>query len=81
MQVVPKRPKSEEARKLVLERAKTFTRPLLIGHVALECHMSLREAESLLDTMVDEGLLRRATQRELWEHDLQSGYRPADSPV
>ena len=80
-QVVPKRPKTEEARQLVLQRARTFTRPLLIGHVALEFHMSLKEAENLLDGMVEDGVLRRATPKELRDFDLQSGYRPADVPV
>jgi hypothetical protein len=81
MQAAEKHLKSEKARKLALERARTFTRPLLIGHVALECQMSLQEAETLLDSMVDDGILRRATPRELRDADLQSGYRPADSPV
>ncbi len=80
-QVVPKRLKTEEARQLVLQRARTFTRPLLIGHVALEFHLSLKEAERFLDTMVEDGILRRATPKELRDSDLHSGYRPADAPV
>lgn len=81
MQGQTKIQKSENARKLVIERAKSFTRPLLIGHVAVECHMSLKEAENLLDTMVDEGVLRKATPKELRDCDLSIGYRPADCPA
>ncbi len=81
MQAASKSQKTENARKLVIERAKTFSRPLLIGHVAVECQMSLKEAENLLDSMVDDGVLRRATPRELRDCDLSIGYRPADCPA
>ncbi len=73
--------KTENARRLIVERARTFSRPLLVGHVAVECHMSLKEAESLLDALVDEGVLRRATPKELRDYDLHGGYRPANSPA
>ena len=68
--------KIAEVRQLVLDRARSFTRPLLIGHVALECHMSLREAELFLEDMVADGVLRRATPKELHEADILDGFRP-----
>ena len=71
-----KRIEPEEARKIALAMFEKYRdKPLLIGPVSLEIgyEYGLNETEALLDQMVVEGLLRRATERELGSRH-QKGY-------
>lgn len=72
----PKKPTLEERRQSVLDWARKTRRPILVGPIAIELDCSLAEAEALLDGMVDEGLLRRATTTEMQAFDLREGFVP-----
>lgn len=71
-----KRMTTEKAREKVLQRARDYDRPVLTGLVAVDLQLSLAEAESLMKDMVNDGVLRRASQKELDAYDLRDGYRP-----
>lgn len=51
-------------------------RPVLVGQASIATGLSLKDAESRLEDLVADGLLRRATPAECHEFDLCQGYVP-----
>jgi hypothetical protein len=72
-----------EARKVILsmfaKHGQYGEKPLLVGPISMEIGLNygLNETEALLEEMVREGLLRRATSKELGSRDLKGYIRPA----
>lgn len=55
---------------------KRAPRPILIGDVALNLGWwsTIRKTEELLEEMVEDGVLRRATEAECRTYDIKCGY-------
>jgi hypothetical protein len=74
----PRPPKAEQKAKLLALALDIAPKPMLVGWgaVHLGWWASLPDTEELLEEMVREGVLRRATKAELREHGLRHGYCP-----
>lgn len=48
--------------------------PIMVGHIAVECHLRLTIAEEILEDLVGDKKLRRATPAEKRQYDIQGGY-------
>lgn len=60
---------SVELKQLIEQRTldlfrRFVTRPILVGEVSLDAHCSLEEAETVLNSLVQRGLLRRVSSAE-----------------
>lgn len=64
----------EAARLRTIEHMKRSSRPTLIGPIAVELGCSLAEASALFQDMLEEGLVRQATEREMFLYDVRDGY-------
>lgn len=47
---------------------------MLIGPIAIELGCSLAEASTLVEDLVEEGVVRPATAREMSDFDVRDGY-------
>lgn len=72
----PRPPIGEQKTKLLTFARAIAPKPMLIGRAAVQLGWwaTLPETEALLEEMVREGALRRASKTELSEHGLRHGY-------
>ena len=65
----------EEAKAAVMELAKRHHRPIMIGEASVMLGTwSLEETESLMGELVEEGRLRKTTEKECWDFGCSLGY-------
>jgi hypothetical protein len=71
-----KRLTTDEAKKAALQCFERAMQPVLVGPVSLALGWSLQETEELLFELVEEGLIRQLTYKELDRHDLLLAFSP-----
>lgn len=70
-----RRTNTKEVREDILRIFFDRDKVVLVGPVSMHLKCSLAEAEAVLETMREEGLIRLLTQRELRDLALVHGYR------
>lgn len=72
----PRLSKTKQRESLLALARDIAPKPMLVGWAAVHLGWwaTLPETETLLEEMVSEGVLRRATKAELKEHGLRHGY-------
>jgi hypothetical protein len=64
----------QQVKTSLLESRMRRVGPIMVGPISVEFHLRLSVAEEVLEELVDDKVLRRATPAEKRQYDIQGGY-------